>query len=264
MKAIDEAVAECLVNAVERSFKALFAEKSESFYYCTLVMQELAVPYISAMSYEALEGLAVSEADRDMLKWSYADSPYCGYGFDEYFGEVSQLFEKRFAQKCVGGESFIEAEYECWINSMEKAMSLLDEKGIFGTGDVRKGIFINAEIMPPEPSNAERGQRLNPKAAYEMWSDDMNGAGEKSAVDWDEIWWPELCDVILTKPVTDRKTMMIIKKALNYSEGMTKLEAVCKNSQSVIVSGERYKAVMDIMGKYPELESLISVKRIKK
>ena len=30
-------------------------------------------------------------------------------------------------------------------------------------------MLINAEIMPPEDDNAERGKRLNSGAIYELW-----------------------------------------------------------------------------------------------
>ncbi len=45
----------------------------------------------------------------------------------------------------------------------------LDEKGLFGTGDERLNVVVNAEIMPPEYSNTERALRLNPMESLKEW-----------------------------------------------------------------------------------------------
>lgn len=50
MKNIDNTIVSTLSGAVRNSFCDLFENVNESFYYCTLVMQELSVPYISVMS----------------------------------------------------------------------------------------------------------------------------------------------------------------------------------------------------------------------
>ena len=49
-----------------------------------------------------------------------------------------------------------EKEIQLRINSMEKVMHNLDVKGMFGRGEERLGIVINAEFMPPDFTNTER------------------------------------------------------------------------------------------------------------
>ena len=52
-------------------------------------------------------------------------------------------------------------------------MHNLDNEGIFGTGEKRLGIVINAEFMPPDYTNTERALRLNPKEAIQEWLDEI-------------------------------------------------------------------------------------------
>jgi Domain of unknown function (DUF4303) len=52
---------------------------------------------------------------------------------------------------------------------MEQAMAVLDREGFFGKGDARSAVVINAEVMPPDYGNTERGLRLNPKEALTEW-----------------------------------------------------------------------------------------------
>mgnify|MGYP003884806335 CR=1 FL=1 len=47
-------------------------------------------------------------------------------------------------------------EYKIRLNSMEQAMVNLDKEGLFGTGNERLKIVINAEVMPPDYTNTER------------------------------------------------------------------------------------------------------------
>ena len=104
------------------------------------------------------------------LKWSYAESPYYAYG-EEYFEEVKKVFNERM--HLLGNEAERDNEIELRINSMEQVMHNLDNEGIFGTGEKRLGIVINAEFMPPDYTNTERALRLNPKEAIQEWLDEI-------------------------------------------------------------------------------------------
>lgn len=64
-------------------------------------------------------------------------------------------------------------EIQIRINSMERVMHNLDEKGIFGHGKQRLGIVINAEFMPPDYTNTERALRLNPQEALVEWLEEI-------------------------------------------------------------------------------------------
>ena len=86
-----------LLEATRNAFKALFEEHNENFYYATLILSEDGTPFISALSEEVLKNLSEEYPDDDLedYKWSYADSPYCGYGFEKYFEELDKVFYER-------------------------------------------------------------------------------------------------------------------------------------------------------------------------
>lgn len=163
---------ELLLDATRNAFKVLFKEHNENFYYATLILSEGGTPFISALSEEVLKNLSEGYTDEALkdYKWSYADSPYCGYGFEEYFGELNKLFYERM--KSISTDKGYEKEITHWLSDMEKVMKTLDEEKVFGEGEKRDKMIINAEIMPPEESNAKRAKRLNKKSTYEKWYKD--------------------------------------------------------------------------------------------
>lgn len=159
-----------LLEAVRNGFQALFQEHNEKFYYCTLILSEGATPFISAFSEEALKEAVKKNDDKysaEELKWSYADSPYCGYGFEEYFQSLDKVFSERINNISLDEDYVKEIEY--WLSLMEKVMKTLDKEKIFGEGKERRNMIINAEIMPPDETNAERASCLNTKTAYKKW-----------------------------------------------------------------------------------------------
>lgn len=170
-----------LLKATKQAFIELFKEHNESFYYCTLITtKEGNCPYISAWSWEALKVFMdkgqIPKTEIINYKWSYADSPYCAYGWD-YFKEVeAYVLEKK--PKIINDE---EACYK-WVNSiietMEKVMSTLDEQGVFGVGARRKNLLINAEFIPPDHTNTVRALRLNQEEDIQSW---LREASEKAA-----------------------------------------------------------------------------------
>ena len=158
-----------IAGAARSAFSDLFAKHSgEHFYYCSLIVSGSAVsPILSAWSREALQrALQESSLDEEELKWSYADSPYRGFG-EEYFDEVTSLFAAR-PQPIYDPEAW-PAENALRLRAMEAAMARLDHEGLFGSGPRRLSIVINAEVMPPDNSNVERALRLNPRAALAEW-----------------------------------------------------------------------------------------------
>jgi hypothetical protein len=150
----------------------LFSEHPGRYYYCTLVTTgEAHPPIVSAWSKEALAASAAQERDLDpqrTLKWSYADSPYCGYG-SEYFETVNGLFAKRPRLSPVLSKAEWSAEYQVRLDAMEAAMERLDSEGIFGVGTSRLGTVVLVEVAPPDRSNTERALRLNPPEALTEW-----------------------------------------------------------------------------------------------
>ena len=166
-----------LYVAAEKAFSGLFAEHpDEHFYYCTIVMAEGGSPCISAQSEESLRSYLKENnvSDDDILdyKWSWADSDYCAFGYDEYFGEVSDMFEDSFRAVLDDDRKF-ELKYKEWFDAMETVMKMLDKNGIFGVGSDRESVFVYAEESPPddefESQYRERAKRMNPPAVYEKW-----------------------------------------------------------------------------------------------
>lgn len=131
-------------------------------------------PVISAWSNEALERVANEEDDVEeakfYLKWSYEETPYFAYG-EEYFEDVNRVFVERMRMLTTEKEK--DREIQLRINSMEKVMHNLDMNGMFGKGEERLGIVINAEFMPPDFTNTERALRLNPREALNEWLEEI-------------------------------------------------------------------------------------------
>ncbi len=172
---IDEALVIIIQEATQKALNQLFQAHNEKFYYCSLITTgEGLCPIISAWSEEALERVA-NEADnveeaKYYLKWSYDESPYFAYG-EEYFQGVNKLFLERMNKLKTDKEK--DREIRLRINSMERVMHNLDMDGMFGCGDKRLGIVINAEFMPPDFTNTERVLRLNPKEALNQWLEEI-------------------------------------------------------------------------------------------
>ncbi len=171
---IDEKLVSVLEDAVEQALTKLFKEHDENYYYITLAtFGECVCPVLSAWSVEALEREASKaqnpETEKKFLKWDYASSPYYAFGYDEFFGDAVELYDARTAELDDDDDDAYEAEMNIRLNSMEKVMHDLDQKGLFGQGAKRLAVVINAEYMPPDYSNTERGIRLNPEEAIKVW-----------------------------------------------------------------------------------------------
>ena len=94
--------------------------------------------------------------------------PYFAYG-EEYFSEVSKLFLENIERMEDMDEDTYEQEFDLLLHIMECVMAELDEEGLFGSGEQRKKIVVNAEVMPPDYTNTERALRLNPPEALTDW-----------------------------------------------------------------------------------------------
>jgi hypothetical protein len=169
----EDELTDAIADAARTAFTKLFRDHPENFYYCSLITNGKAhPPILAAWSWEALDAAVAGTADpsdaRWGLKWSYADSPYLCY-CDAHFGRVRILFELR---PQIGTGMTAEdwtTEYNLRLRAMERAMARLDMEGIFGTGETRLRVVINAEVMPPDYTNTERAVRLNPAGALLEW-----------------------------------------------------------------------------------------------
>lgn len=172
-KPTENDLTEAIVKAARKAISKLFSEYLENFYYCSLITnEEGSSPILVAWSKEALERVLLEENDPENalleIKWSYADSPYFAYG-EEYFDKVKKLFSDRPNMRYEMSGHDWNNELQVRIEAMEKAMRQLDNEGLFGRGDERLDIVINAEIMPPDNDNTKRGLRLNPIEALTDW-----------------------------------------------------------------------------------------------
>jgi Domain of unknown function (DUF4303) len=189
-------LADVITAAARSAFRDLFAKHPERFYYCTFITTGGGhAPFVCAWSHEALakkvadEGL--SPEDAWALKWSYADSPYMAYGYEEYFGPVRKAFDRRpnwslaiddaarqseyhlrsaaIDAAMARHSDALRAEYDLRLAAMEAAMARLDAEGLFGVGADRDEKVMLAEVMPPDYTNTERAHRLNSPAALSTW-----------------------------------------------------------------------------------------------
>lgn len=164
----NEELTEALVKAAREAFLSLKETTKEHFYYYVFVFDEGLHPYISAWSYEALEKSIIeqqiTEDEKRWWKWDCSDSPYAVYGYDEFFCEVSQLLDKRASK--LSNDELYGIEWDIRVNSLEEVMKRLDEAGLFGTGEERKNVVINAESAPPDGSEYNRALRLNSPSPF--------------------------------------------------------------------------------------------------
>lgn len=157
-----------IAAAARKSFRALF-ENGEHYYYCTLnTTGEGHAPSISAWSWEALEMESTRQGDEsdtpgstiaELIKWSYADSPYCCFG-DENFDHVKQRFAERpFIADLENDEG--NREFDLRLKAMELAMKMLDDEGVFAMNQLRESVCVLVEVMPPDEVNTKIALRLN-------------------------------------------------------------------------------------------------------
>lgn len=172
----NQELAHALADAARIAVSELFREyPAHRFYYCSLITTgEGHTPFLTAWSKEKLEEAVFdkggdSELARELI-WSYVDSPFFCFG-EHHFNEVKQLLISRSDTGDRDSTNDL-AEVDLRLDAMESAMAMLDAEGLFGTGVKRFGIFINAEVMPPDSTNVARARRLNPPEALEDWLDE--------------------------------------------------------------------------------------------
>jgi hypothetical protein len=173
-----ESLAAQIAGAARTVFDALFAN-GERYYYCTLFTTgEGHAPSVSAWSWEALEREAARQGAKgqepvaavaELIKWSYADSPYCAYK-DESFAEVKQQFALRPSIGELAADVW-EREFTLRLTAMELAMHRLDQEGCFARNQPRESICLLVEVMPPDEGNTAIAMRLNrpESAALQAW-----------------------------------------------------------------------------------------------
>lgn len=162
-----------LKEATRKAVVDLFTHhEAESFYYIALMTTgEALPPFLTALSEEGLE-VTINrykekypndgyEQLKYELRWSYADSPYGIYKYEEYFKTVEHLFyERPNLYELNEDESKIEFDFR--LELMEQVMLELDKDGLFGKKGKRQNLLINVAIYSDEEENMKRAIRLNP------------------------------------------------------------------------------------------------------
>lgn len=162
-------ITQAIYTAVKAVLLDLF-KNQEHYYYITLVSDGGAnTPCISAWSHEALARSADNDEDREGIKWSYADSPYCCYRQEE-FAEVERLLSER-PDIWNLEEAQFDLEYEKRYAAMEEAMRQLDKEGLFAVNQARGEVVVLVETMPPDEENTLRAFRLNRRGSkiFQEW-----------------------------------------------------------------------------------------------
>lgn len=159
-------LAEALYVATRAAVTQLFREHSEEhFYYCALVV--FAPGY--GVTFSAWSAEALAAVGDDEVRWSYADSPYCGFG-ERCFEAVNRQMlasAEDLGQRDASDEE-LGAEFALKLRAMESAMARVDSDGLFGTGDRRNTVVLLAEEVG-DPANSDRVRRLNPPEAAAAW-----------------------------------------------------------------------------------------------
>lgn len=166
-----EDLASAIEAATFQAISDLFRTYREDFYYCTLITTEEGLPpTLAAWSWEALNKEISKDPQINILwmKWSWADSPYLDYG-SQYLSKVKKLFSLRPRIINLKSPQDRSDELRFRLEAMEQAMQNLDRRGLFGQGEARRRIIINAEIVPPDYTNTETALRLNPIEALADW-----------------------------------------------------------------------------------------------
>lgn len=150
-----------IAAATRAAIVALRREHPQDYYaFALLTSGEALAPYLSACSLEA-------DLDDGLERWSFADSPYVVWGYDEHFSDVVRAFHER--GELVEHEH-PEVEYAVRLASIEEGLRLLDVAGLFGSPGARQEVLLIAGTMPPDESDAGFVRRLNPPGQlFDEW-----------------------------------------------------------------------------------------------
>lgn len=156
-----EKLADSIADAAKKAFLTIF-ENKERYYYCALVTTGNGdCPIVSAWSWEALqkECRGGTHSEIQALKWSYADSPYCAVG-QQNFKDVETLLSDRPSIDDLDDQEW-EQEFSARLEAMVSAMEKLDQEGLFALNQPREDVLVIVDPMPPGDINTQIALRLN-------------------------------------------------------------------------------------------------------
>lgn len=171
MDDVTQELSSLIASALNTTLEQLGKEHPGHYYYFTLVTTgDALAPVFSAWSVELLNDAIRKEADSELaledFKWSYADSPLLEYG-QAFFADVKRLVDSDRLRNLRPDD-----RAQVLLSAMELGCAEAERRGAFSGFGPRDNFVVTAEIMPPDSSNTERVQRLNPPAAIETWLDE--------------------------------------------------------------------------------------------
>ncbi|MCI9541174.1 MAG: DUF4303 domain-containing protein [Lachnospiraceae bacterium] len=222
-----------LYTAIKSILMDLY-QNQEHYYYITLVSDgDAHTPCISAWSYEALARSASSEEEKALIKWSYADSPYCCHRQEE-FAEVDRLLQER-SDICTWKGVPFDIEYENRYMLMEEIMQQLDKEGLFAINQARKEVVVLVEVMPPEEENTLRAYRMNRKnlKIFRKW---LEEAAEYSIniKYWNHGFGMQDDSFVLLKYLADKGKAAISVTELFSDLGLDKMQGDFKQTRDLL------------------------------
>ena len=220
-------------------------------------MMDAEAPCITAMSEETLAKLGGE------YKWSYADSPYTGFGYAQYFREVAALYRHDIWDEDLSDEALARRVTD-WRRIMRRVMQELSENGVF---EAYPGLFRNAECYPPEGSiNCRNAKKLNAPAVYQSWLRENPACDEPEEPEniWEEVYHPKLCRVLLVKPLPSGTLAVSLRRDFASPLNLSAFVGACAVLPFEISGAFRYKEALAILSAHPEYQEILSVQMLPK
>lgn len=255
----DRKMTNLLQTAFLNTYTALQEQCHEHFYFAALVLDSGSRPYFSAWSYEAYERSIrenrISAEEQAWWNWNLADSLYIAFEDDTHFAEFSQKADADKQQ---------DYEWNVLIDSMLEALLRIRKKH---TDHMFDNVILNVAVFPPDEKEADRALQCNsPSDLLQEYlhACEPEPAGETESIDWNAVWNPPRCQVILTKPVTDKKMAAGLRRDFTSMLGLGEFLRSCRTVPFVIQNDFLYKTALQIVSEHAEYSDAVQLNLIKK
>lgn len=142
-------------------------------------------------------------------------------------------------------------------------MNTLREKGVFSIG-CDKNVFLNAELQPPEKNeNIENAKQLNSDIVFNAWYEENSEESEgQNDINWDEIWNPKSCRVILKKTISDKKMAAKIRRDFSSSLSLSEFIKSCNCTPFIVSDNFSYDRATQLVKTNLEYLNYIKIEKI--
>lgn len=251
----DRKMTALLQTAFLNTYTALQEQCHEHFYFAALVLDSGSRPYFSAWSYEAYERSVrenrIRAEEQSWWKWNLADSPYIAFEDNIHFADFSQ-------------EAYTGYEWNVLMDSMLEALLRIRKSD---TNHIFDKMILNVAVFPPDEKEADRALQCNSPSnllSEYLRACEAEPDAEIESIDWNEVWHPTCCQVILTKPVTDRKMAAGLRRDFTSTLGLGEFLRSCQTVPFVIRNDFLYKTALQIVSEHAEYSDVIQLNLIKK